>query len=103
MEADKTYLGREIVHEEVFPAGEKDDFSGYYDAENYLKELGYTRGSMCRSEPIGFADSDKYRYIAKWYNISREEQKDLDGVMVSSSFRGGEVRVIFFNPPKTNK
>jgi hypothetical protein len=101
MEATKTYLGREIVHEEVFPS--KSDFDGYYSAENYLKKLGYTRGSMCRSEPIGFADSDKYRYIAKWYNIDVEERAELDGVMVSSSFRGGEVRVIFFNPPKTIK
>ena len=101
MEAAKTYLGREIVHEEVFPS--KSDFDGYYSAENYLKELGYTRGSMCRSEPIGFADSDKYRYIAKWYNISQEEQKDLDGVMISSGFRNSEVRVIFFNTPKTIK
>ena len=101
MEATKTYLGREIVHEEVFPS--KSDFAGYYSAENYLKELGYTRGSMCRSEPIGFADSDKYRYIAKWYNINVNERADLDGVMVSSDFRNGEVRVIFFNAPKPIK
>lgn len=101
MERAKTYLEREIVHEEVFPAG--GDFSGYYDAEHYLKELGYTRGSMCRVEPIGFADSDKYRYIAKWYNINVNERADLDGVMVSSDFRNGEVRVIFFNTPKTIK
>ena len=101
MEADKTYLGRVIAHEEVFPAG--GDFEGYYSAEKRLSELGYTRGSMCRTEPIGFADSDKYRYIAKWYNLNKEEQKELDGVMISSGFRNSEVRVIFFNAPKTIK
>jgi len=101
MEANKTYLGREIVHEEIFPAG--DDFSGYYSAEKRLSELGYSRGSMCRTEPIGFADSDKYTYIAKWYNLDAKERGELDGVMVSSGFRNSEVRVIFFNPPKTIK
>ncbi len=101
MEANKTYLGREIVHEEIFPAG--DDFSGYYSAEKRLNELGYSRGSMCRTEPIGFADSDKYTYIAKWYNLDANERGELDGVMVSSGFRNSEVRVIFFNPPKTIK
>lgn len=101
METDKTYLGRKIVHEEVFPAG--DDFAGYYSAEKRLRELGYTRGSMCRTEPIGFADSDKYTYIAKWYNIDAKERAELDGVMVSSGFRSSEVRVIFFNEPKTIK
>lgn len=97
----KKYLGRKIVHEETFPSG--DDFDGYYAAERRLSELGYTRGSMCRAEPIGFADSDKYTYIAKWYNIDVKERGELDGVMVSSSFRNGEVRIIFFNPPKTIK
>ncbi len=31
------------------------------------------------------------------------ERNELDGVMASSSFRNGEVRIIFFNPPKTIK
>lgn len=100
MEETKKYLGRKIIHEETFPPGGGGDFDGYYAAERRLSELGYTRGSMCRSEPIGFADSDKYTYIAKWYNIDVKERGELDGVMVTSSFRNGEVRIIFFNPPK---
>jgi len=83
------------AHTETFPAN--GTFSAYHAAENRLKELGYTIGSMCRDEPIGFADAKKYNYVAKWYNLSREDKELLDGVMVSSDFREGSVDILFFN------
>ena len=98
MKKGDIYLGREILHTETFPpAG---TFKAYYAAEERLKELGYTVGSMCRDEPIGFADEDKCGYVAKWYNIGREDKGKLDGVMVSNDFREGGATIVFFTPPK---
>lgn len=98
MNVGEKYLGREILHKEEFPAA--GTFKAYYAAEQRLKDLGYTVGSMCGPEPIGFADSDNYHYVAKWYNISREEKSMLDGVMISPGFREGGVTLLFFTPPK---
>lgn len=98
MKKGETHLGREILHTETFPpAG---TFSAFYSAEARLKELGYTTGSMCRSEPIGFADADVVSYVAKWYNIDKEDKGKLDGVMESDDFREGGVTIVFFTPPK---
>jgi hypothetical protein len=55
---------------------------------------------MCRTEPIGFADADVVDYVAKWYNIDREDKGKLDGVMASDDFREGGVTIVFFTPPK---
>jgi hypothetical protein len=98
MKKGETYLGREILYTEEFaPAG---TFQAYYKAEQRLKDLGYTVGSMCRTEPIGFADADKYDYVSKWYNMNRDEKDLLDGVMVSDDFREGGATLVFFTPPK---
>ena len=98
MKKGETHLGREILHTETFPpAG---TFSAFYSAEKRLKELGYTTGSMCSTEPIGFADADVVSYVAKWYNIDREDKGKLDGVMESDDFREGGVTIVFFTPPK---
>ena len=80
---------------EFVPAG---TFQSYYNAENYLKEMGYSIGSMQGPAPIGF--SDKFDYISKWRNMSSEEHKQLDGVMIADGgFREGSVLVLFFNEP----
>lgn len=98
MNKGEKLLGREILHTEALPpAG---TFKAFYAAEGRLKELGYTVGSMCRQEPIGFADGDKYGYVAKWYNMNQSEKNMLDGVMISDDFREGGVTIVFFTPPK---
>lgn len=95
-------MGREVLHTEDFPSD--GTFKAYYKAEERLRELGYTVGSMCGPEPIGFADSDQYSYIAKWYNIKPSERKDLDGVMIApEGFREGGVQILFFTPRKNQK
>ncbi len=95
-----TYLGRTVIDSITFePNG---TFTAIHAAEKYLKEKGYTTGSMCRDEPIGFADADKYGYIAKWYNIAAEDRNLLDGVIIpyKGDFREGGAEIIFFNEPK---
>ena len=98
MKKGETYLNREILYIETFkPQG---TFKAYYKAYDRLKDLGYEVGSMCRNEPIGFADGEKYDYIAKWDNIPPHERNKVDGVMHSTDFREGGVQLIFFNTPK---
>lgn len=99
MQKGEIYLGREILYTEIFPAA--GTFQAFYKAESRLKELGYQVGSMCSSEPIGFADADTCNYVAKWYNIGNEDRKRLDGVMIQhGGFREGSAQILFFNPPK---
>ena len=93
-----SFNGRKVLYSESFPAA--GTFQAFYNAEARLEELGYTIGSMCCNEPIGFADDSKYNYVAKWYNINTEDRLKLDGVMISEDFREGSVNILFLTPPK---
>ena len=94
----ENYLGREVVKKVNIKVD--GTFSSVYEAEKQLRELGYTIGSMCGGEPIGFACGEKYNYISKWYNMNRDEHSLLDGVMISNDWREGSVDIIWFNEPK---
>jgi hypothetical protein len=96
--ATTTFGGRKVLWSKSFPAN--GTFQAFYDASGFLKELGYQVGSMCRNEPIGFADNDVYDYVAKWYNIDVSDRLKLDGVMISDDFREGGVEVLFMMTPK---
>jgi hypothetical protein len=48
-------IQRQILYTEHLPAA--GTFQAYYDAESYLKDMGYITGSMERQAPIGFAPS----------------------------------------------
>jgi hypothetical protein len=95
-----TYLGREIVRRDNVKV--EGTFASVSEAERRLREMGYTIGSMCSSEPIGFACNEKYDYIAKWRNIAPDERKKVDGVMISTDWREGSVEIIWFSEPKTS-
>ena len=77
---------------------ESGDFATYRKAEEILKAEGFITGSMCAPEPTGFAPADKYNYIAKWYNISAPERKDLHGVIqrAGGDFRNGPIEIVYF-------
>jgi hypothetical protein len=94
----KNYLGREIVKQETITV--EGTFSSVSAAESKLHNMGYTIGSMCGGEPIGFADAEKYNYISKWRNMTSEEHEKLDGVMISNDWREGSVDIIWFVAPK---
>jgi hypothetical protein len=92
------YLNRSVIwSREYKPTG---TFEAWRSAESYLKELGYTVGSMCLNNPIGFADEDNFGYVAKWDNIDVTDRASLDGVVISNDFREGGCRILFFNTPK---
>ena len=75
------------------------DFGAIYAAENWLKENGYSYGSMERNWPIGIAKGDCY--ISKWTNLG-EDMKLLDGVIAEGSKRDSDVIVIIFDDVDKN-
>ena len=80
---------------EFIPSG---TFGAFYKSEALLKKLGYRTGSMCNTEPIGFAY--KYDRVAKWHNLSKEDKSLLDGIVLQvGGFREGGVMIVFFNQP----
>ena len=80
---------------EFVPAG---TFKSMYNAESYLRDMGYKLGSSQGSAPVGF--SDKYDYISKWRNMTPSEHKELDGVYIPvGDVREGGTLVLFFNEP----
>jgi len=99
--------GREIIQEITYKQN-KESIDGAFvaitKAVNYLRENGYTIGSMCGNMPMGFAKADKINHIAKWRNISRDEYNKLDGIIIPiqpdnedrDRFRDSWVKTLFF-------
>lgn len=75
------------------------DFKAVNAACNWLRENGYSYGSMCMNMPIGILKGDWC--IAKWRNLNAKERKQLDGQLVSDDFREGPV-VIQLKEPATD-
>lgn len=74
---------------------EQGAFQSYYAACEWLKQNGYSYGSMCRDLPIGIMKGDFS--IAKWRNLSNQDIKALDGTMTSDDFREGSVTIEITN------
>jgi hypothetical protein len=73
-------------------------FDAINNAREYLKDLGYTIGSMQGSYPIAFATG--VNYISKWDGLSGSDIPRLDGVVIPiPSFRDGGNLVLFFKTP----
>ena len=70
-----------------------DDFEAIEEAIDWLKSRGYSVGRMNGDAPIGFKEGDWD--IAKWWNLSTEDKKQLDGVITSPDFRHGPVKISF--------
>lgn len=75
------------------------DFAAVNAACNWLRDRGYSIGSMCMDMPIGILKGDWS--ITKWRNLTIKERKQLDGQLVSNDFRNGPV-VIQLKDPATN-
>jgi hypothetical protein len=95
----ENYLGRDVIKKVNIKV--EGTFASVSEAEDQLRKMGYTIGSMCSDEPIGFACNEKYDYIAKWRNIDPIDKKKVDGVMISNDWREGSVDIIWFSEPKT--
>ena len=84
------------IKKEVIIKNNGSTFSAHYEAEQLLKSEGFVVGSMCRDEPIGFADAKQYNYVAKWYNLSANDKKLLSGIMTSNDWREGDVKITYY-------
>lgn len=71
------------------------DFEAYNAAEEWLKSMGYSIGSMQREAPVGFKKGDYD--IAKWRNLDDQDKALLDGVIEGESKRNGPITVTFYN------
>lgn len=92
MQKTEKLYGHEIESvEEIAVSG---TFSSVNEAIRILEDRGYEIGSMSAQQPIGFAKG--YDYIAKWYNLNKSDIKKLDGVITSSDFREGSVKIVTF-------
>lgn len=90
------HTGRNVISEKLFEWKHLDNFDAYAEACNWLRENGYSYWSMARNSPIGIV-KEKDAYIAKWYNIDRQEYQFLDWIIIGTNYRDDDVRILFFN------
>jgi hypothetical protein len=84
---------REIKQELTFK--EKGTFESYYAAERWLHENSFEYGSMDAGNPIAI-QLDNYTLPQKWHNFDAEDKSLVDGIMTSTDWREGEVKVIIY-------
>ena len=92
----KLWNGRKVKKEKIFYYTDGFPFSAFYAAEEWIGKNGYSSGSMDgRGEPIAIRKG-VYDLPQKWHNINKEWKQRADGVIISSNWREGEVKVILF-------
>jgi hypothetical protein len=85
----ESMLGKSLPFSKTFEGG---DFDGFYAAEEWCKAHSISVGTMQREAPIGLMAGDFA--IAKWRNLSVEDIRGLDGVLIGESKRDGPVTVL---------
>lgn len=75
-------------------------FRAYHDAVAWLRERGYSTGSMCSPRPTAIMKGDFQ--IAKWKNLTAKERREVDGTIEGEAasrgtFREGPVIVMLKN------
>ncbi len=73
-----------------------DDFSATSAAEKWLKEKGYSLGTMCAPEPRGIL-KEAGAYIPKWRYL---DQDQLYGMATATDWRHGDVTVYLLEEPE---
>lgn len=67
-----------------------------FAAESWLKSQGYSSGSTTHGyQPVAIMKGE-YLLPQKWHNFTREDKAMIDGVMISTDWREGEVKIILF-------
>lgn len=73
-----------------------DDFSATSAAEKWLKEKGFSLGTMCSPDPRGILKEPGV-LIPKWRYLAHDK---LDGMATATDWRHGEVTVYLMNDPE---
>jgi hypothetical protein len=85
---------REIKQELTFY--EKGTSQSYYAAERWLCQSGFDTGSLdAPHNPVAFVKGD-YDLPQKWHNLKPKHKALIDGIMTSTDWREGEVKVIIY-------
>ena len=77
------------------------DFAAISEAQKWLKDEGYSFGSMQREAPIGIMKGDYS--ISKWRGLSRQDIAELDGVIEGIDKRNGPVTITIFDSVDNNR
>lgn len=86
------------VFRRIFDGRPGVDFSAINDATAFLTARGFSYGPSCVGKPQGVMFGLDWQ-IAKWRNLTGDEQAQLHGT-ITGDRRSGPVRVaIFFNAP----
>lgn len=70
-------------------------FQAMYAAQAWCAENGLSVGQSCATGPTGLLFGN-YEWIAKWKNLTHQEQLDLHGTM-SGDLREGPVIIVLKN------
>ena len=73
----------------IFKGTHNDDFKALHDAEEWLKNNGFSNAPLCGDMPVGIMKGDWC--IAKWKNLTEYERECLHGTMTSEDFRNTDV------------
>lgn len=84
---------REILQEITF--NEKGTFASYWAAEAWLYKSGFSAGSMDGSNPIAF-QKNYYTLPEKRHNFKPKDKAAVAGIITSTDWREGEVKVIIY-------
>jgi hypothetical protein len=84
-----------MSYEKLFQ-GSGETFSALYEAENWLRENGYSVGPTSMDGPQGVVKGKAY--ISKWRNMTESEQQELDGVLYAG--REGVARLLLKQAPE---
>lgn len=95
---NKYFAGRKIKSEHPISKGSGlHEFAALMEAEEYLREKGHTFGSLDHPNPLPFwYDDGRLERGVKWHNLSKKDKLKLNGCIVASDFRNGDVKIIFF-------
>lgn len=90
------YQKRITKETKVFKPAE-DEWSAFREAGSWLKIQGYQYGSMDVPRLEIAVKKGPYVLPQKWHNFYKADKLRIDGIMLSSNYRNGEVKVILFN------
>jgi len=84
--------GNRVVTGKII-CSDKGTFMAYWAAEQWIRENGYSCGSMCSPMPTAIMKGDVH--VAKWKNLTTKERNTVDGVIVGE-YREGPVTIYLF-------
>lgn len=88
-----------VKFRKVFKGSPNEAFRAAWDAEEWLRQHGYSYGSTdgSRYQPI---QKGEYTLPQKLYNFSNEDKAQLAGVISAFDFRHGDVEILLYDKPE---